>query len=627
VSTRERIAAASVLALAFAVRALLVVSLNGQPFFAVPIADAAGFDQWARHLAEGGVHAFVQDPLYAYGLGIFYTLFGHHVLWAGIVQALLGTAGLGMLFEGTRRLVGFRTALAALGIGAVSKLLLFYDAMLLPDFLGVVAVEAAILAVSLEKPWKWLLFGAVLGLGSLARGSLILLPLAVAGFLAVRREWKPAALALAGWGAVLAPVTLRNIAVEKEFVLATSHVGVNLWIGNNPDNLTGRYRLPPFAQGAAPGFEGPGFALEAERRAGRPLKPSEADRYWRGEALGFIGHHPGTFVGVTMKRALLVLWGHEVPDDLDPSFLGRFSWVLRLPLFTVGVFTLPLALAGLYLSWPERARFGPLYVLLGAAAASTLPFAFSGRCRLPFLPILVFFAAHALVKGAQLIHWRMSALPRTAGAIFGIALLLVNLPLPEAVAGPRDFRAAHRKLGAYYRELDQPGPAAREYEAALALDPDLQKDESFILALAECYEAAGDRPRALDAYRRLSALATSSPEVSYRIGLVYFREGMFDQAADQLEKAVARRPSFGAAYEPLAEAYRKARRPDAAKDALDRGVAALPQDWSLRLRRAELFRDLSMWKEAVAAAEEVLRLRPGQPDAIRLRDDAARKSR
>ena len=56
-------------------------------------------------------------------------------------------------------------------------------------------------------------------------------------------------------------------------------------------------------------------------------------------------------------------------------------------------------------------------------------------------------------------------------------------------------------------------------------------------------------------------------------------------------------------------------------------MAALPQDWSLRLRRAELFRDLSMWKEAVAAAEEVLRLRPGQPDAIRLRDDAARKSR
>jgi hypothetical protein len=34
-----------------------------------------------------------------------------------------------------------------------------------------------------------------------------------------------------------------------------------------------------------------------------------------------------------------------------------------------------------------------------------------------------------------------------------------------------------------------------------------------------------------------------------------------------------------------------------------------------------------MWKEALSAAEEVLRLKPGEAQAIRLRDEAARRAR
>ncbi len=630
-SARERIGVGAVLALALAIRILLVLTLAGKPFIDVPIVDSAAFDRWATEIATKsffGDHAFFQDPLYAYGLGIFYKITGgRHLMAARIVQTFIGTGGLWMLFEGVRRFLGFRTAITALVIAAFTKVFVFYDAMLLKDFLGVVAIEGTILCWSLESRWKWLAFGTTLGLGSLVRGNMMLLVVAATGFLAFRREWKPAAMALAGALAMIAPVTIRNIAVERDLVISTSHFGVNLYIGNNPENTTGRYRPPTFLREATPEFEELDFKLEAERRTGRPLKPSEVDRYWRGRAVDAIAANPGTFIGVTIKRALMLASGYEIPDDHNLYFMERFSWVLRLPLVTFGLFVMPLAAAGLYLSWQERGRFAMLYVLLGAYALSIVFFFVFGRYRLPMVPLLVVFAAHAIVKTAQLVQWRMSAVPKTAAAVFVVAALLVNVPLPEAVAGHRDFRVAHRNLGVYYRDTDRPRDAAREFQEAAKLNPEYLKDETFVLVLAECYEKDNDPSHALETYRQLLAINTVSPDIPYRVGLLYLREKMNEPAAAMLEEAVRRDWTYGPAYEPLAEAYGRMRKLDAARDALDRGAAALPKDWSVRLKRAQLYRELSMWKEALASAEEALALKPGQPDAIRLRDEAQKKLR
>src|SRR5207244_1650547 len=113
----------------------------------------------------------------------------------------------------------------------------------------------------------------------------------------------------------------------------------------------------------------------------------------------YIVSNPGTFIGVTLKRALMLLSAFEIPDDHNLYFMERFAWVLRLPLFTFGLFLMPLAAAGIYLSWTERGRFSMLYVLLGAYALSIVFFFVFGRYRLPMVPILIVFAAHAVVKG------------------------------------------------------------------------------------------------------------------------------------------------------------------------------------------------------------------------------------
>ncbi|MBV8880824.1 MAG: glycosyltransferase family 39 protein, partial [Planctomycetaceae bacterium] len=357
---RERVALAAVLAAAFLVRLLLILSLRGQPYFDTPVVDSAAYDKWGWEIATRsfwGDRAFYQDPLYPYGLGLFYKLFGRDFLWVRIVQALIGTAGLWMLFEAVRRFLDYPTAMVALVLGALYKTFVFYDAALLKEFLGVVAVEAALLAWSLDKAWKWAAFGAALGVGALVRANLLALVLLTALLLLIQKQRKSAGLVLAGALACIAPVTIRNAVVAHDFVLTTSQFGPNLYTGNNPENTTGRYRPPSFLEAGGPEFEEIGFRKEAERLQGRPLRASEVDAFWRGRALEYIAANPGTFVGVTFRRLLMLTNTFEVPDNYNIPFMARFSWVLRAPLFTFGLFVAPLAAAGMLLGWPERRRF------------------------------------------------------------------------------------------------------------------------------------------------------------------------------------------------------------------------------------------------------------------------------
>lgn len=644
-NTGERAGLIGVLAAAFLVRVLLVLSLRGQPYFDTPIVDSAAYDEWAVKIAHEnfwGDRAFYQDPLYPYALGIFYKIFGRDFLWIRLVQAAVGTAGLWMLFEAIRRFLGYRTAIVALGLGAFYKAFLFYDTALLKEFLGAVAIEGALLAWAMtlphpppkegeRKPWpawtKWLILGATLGLGTLVRGNMLLLAVAAAGLLAIRREWKPAGLVLAGALACIAPVTIRNALVAKDFVLTTSQFGPNLYTGNNPENTTGRYRPPSFLTAGAPEFEESGFRAEAEKISRRPMKASEIDAFWRGRAVHYIFSNFGTFIGVTMKRVLMLANAFEIPDNYNIPFMARFSWVLKAPLFTFGWFVAPLAAAGLYLSWADRGKFAMIYVLLGAYLASIVFFFFFGRYRLPIVPILILFAAHAIVKTIQLRDWHMTAIPRIAAIVFVATLVLVNIPLPASVGGYRDFRTAHYNLGHYYMTHDQPAEAAKEFDAAAKLNPEFLKDPTFLWRLGETYEKSGQTPLALEKYRDAVRIDLQTPDAPNRVGRIYFHEGMYDRASEMLVETLRRDPKFPGAAELLAECYRRLQRPDAALEALVAPAKASPKDWGLRLKRAEIYRDLSMWKETLQAAEEVLTLHPGQADAVRLRDEAKKKLR
>lgn len=626
----ERIGLACALLGALLIRVLLVYSLRDQPYFQTPVVDSASFDRRAVQIAAGDPaadRAFFQDPLYAYFLAAFYTCFGRDLLAVRLLQALLGTFGLWMLFEGVRRLWGWRAGMAALLIGGFSKTLIFFDAMLLKDFLGVIALEGAVLCYALSSRWKWAGLGLCLGVGSLVRGNLLLLVPAAALCLLIQRERRAALLLAAGALLAILPATIRNAVVAGEFVPVTTHAGVNLYIGNNPENASGRYRPPSFLRAATPEAEEEDFRLEAERRLRRPLKPGEVDRYWRGEALSHIAGHPGEFAAVTLKRALMLLSSYEIPDDHDPYFMARFSWILRLPLFTFGLFTLPLAAAGFYLAWQERPRPHLLYVLAGAYAASIAIFFIFGRYRLPLVPLLLAFAGFAVARFPKLLEWRLRAVPRTAAGVFAAVLLVSNLPLPAALAGHRDFRTAHRNLGLYYLEQNHPAEAVTEFEEAARLNPEYLKDPAYVWTLGLACEKAGQAPKAAELFGRAAGLDRESAEAPYRAGLIYFHEGMHTRAAEWLAETLRRDPAFTAAAAPLAEALRRSKQLPEALEVLDAALLRAPKDPALRLARGTLYLELSMWGEAAAEAGVLLQQRPDDPEAKRLLEAARRRAR
>ena len=92
--------AASIFAVALAVRLIHIWQIKPSPFFDVLLGDANGYDEWAQRLAGGdwiGTEVFYQAPLYPYFLGVIYAIFGRDLLIVRIFQAVIGSASCALL--------------------------------------------------------------------------------------------------------------------------------------------------------------------------------------------------------------------------------------------------------------------------------------------------------------------------------------------------------------------------------------------------------------------------------------------------------------------------------------------------------------------------------------------------
>ena len=72
---------------------------------------------------------------------------------------------------------------------------------------------------------------------------------------------------------------------------------------------------------------------------------------------------------------------------------AEWSWPLRLlgPIAHFGVLV-PLAVIGLWLTWPDRRRLWVLYAIAATFAITTIAFYVFARYRFPLVPLLVLFA-------------------------------------------------------------------------------------------------------------------------------------------------------------------------------------------------------------------------------------------
>jgi 4-amino-4-deoxy-L-arabinose transferase-like glycosyltransferase len=500
---------------------------------------------------EGAVPYFV-SPLYAY----FLAATGPSLPVARAVQILLGTAAVALVFLTARRLFGERAALAAGVLYALAGVVTFHEVLILQaaidPFLTSLALFLLARALTEEEEGeeekislkvkrgearpearvRWGTFlaaGAALGLLALNRPNALLCVAAVAVALLLftfkenpLRSVGLAAAFVAGTAFVVTPFTFRNLLVSREFVLISSHGGLNFLVGNGP-GATGAYREIP---GITPDIGGQREDSKkvAEAAEGRALSSREVSAHFAGQAWSWIVHEPAAAFFLFLRKSRLLLSGDEAPLNFSFPWYRERSLALKL-LFVGPGLLVPLAGAGLVfgllgaagaasesrpalLVW---ATFIPAYVFAVAA------FFVATRYRIPLLVALSPLAGGAVTRLGAAWHAKGARLAVAAGVAASLAAVSL---WPTGLWDGAPDEEMHLVL--WEIEKGEAGAMAHAESAAQAHpDPGL-----VWLRAGRSFAAAGKPEDAAAAFARSLASSTPKPEAAVALAALLEQRGL-----------------------------------------------------------------------------------------------------
>lgn len=585
----------SIALLAMATRTLYLKQLQGTLPFSTLIIDGRAYDAWAQQIAAGnwlGDEIFYQAPLYPYSLGALYAAFGRDPMLVRAVQAILSLTACLLLAGTGLRLFGPRTGLIAGLMLAVYPPAVFYDGLIQKaalDLWLMTALLALLAEAAQRRSWPWLLgAGAALGALTLNReNARVLFPILVVwiwiyfGDVPARRRGAWIAAFTAGTALFLLPVGLRNEYVGGEFVLSTSQLGPNFYIGNRA-GATGRYE-PLIPRRGDPRFERADATRLAEEAAGQKLSPSEVSRYWLKRAIDDIRQQPAAWFRLLGWKFLLVFNATESADsEAIEVYASHSSWLRgSLRVFHFGVI-LPLAVLGVWLTRDRWRELWLLYAIFGALAASTALFYVFGRYRFLLVPFALLFAAAALAQLPEFV----AAIRRRSGLrtwvlgfwLAGVAAVVSNYPLPDlrddaitywnlgtgllldgrpdealaplerAIAIRPDLAGAHHNLGMALTALNRRDEAARQDELALQYAPDYGDAHA---SLGQYYADHQQPAKAIVHLRRAAALVADPALLHVELGQLLLRQGDSAGAVSEFRAAVHANPDLPIALNSL----------------------------------------------------------------------------
>lgn len=468
---------------ALAVRMIYLWQVHGTPFWSpVPGGyDDAIFDTWARGILKGdwlgNPELFIyRMPFCGYFLALVYKVFGPSYGAVYVVQSLLGAGTCVLALVAGRMLLTPATGWIAGLLCAFHGPSLFYGAMLMgevPSAFLLAASLVGLLTYARGGRVAWLaVSGLCLGLAALARGNaLVLAGLAGLWLLwrhrrdGVRKLLIPLGVLTLSTAAAIVPVTIRNHVAAKDFVLVSAHDGMNFYIGNAP-GATGSFRQ---IEGISTNPENMHLeaAREAQRQAGRKLKPSEVSAWWYGETFRAMSRQGAGYLFPLFLKKFALYWNHyELPDVWDYQFVREHIPLLAWPLPGFGLLA-ALAVPGMVLLRKRLENPAPLYLFTLGYAASVILFFVSARYRVPAVPFTALFAAAFLVSLPDLFRAGrrvVAALVISLAAGMGLAWY----PVVE----PTSFSYSLNALGVAYRAQGKIDLAIAFYKDAVRALPE-----------------------------------------------------------------------------------------------------------------------------------------------------------
>lgn len=574
----------AVFAVALMVRIIFVFQWNDLPYGGVPLLDAKIYDDWAQTIAAGHllrVRAFYSSPLYPYVLGGLYALFGHNLLLAGLLNALLGALTAGILAVLTFSLFGTLAAVVA-GLGAAFYLpMVFYTAPVMKEPLSLFLLALFLVFMlrlfrqSRMRDAFW--GGALLGLFVLTRGNALLLAPAVLalGFWKWRHKfWTKGAVLIGAMVLFIAPATIHNYVVSGDFVLIGYDDGFNLYIGNAP-MANGTNDYPPEIS-TDPIQEELATIWEARQAAGHAIGPAEVSDFWRMKAVDFAMRNPWHELWL-MKNKFLAFWNTvESFDCYDIPFIRKnFNTVLSGPLL-LPFWPIPvLAAFGAVPAWVEQRK--GFVILTGLALAymfSVMVFYVADRYRLPVTLFLLPLAGAAVPYGWKWVRAKKWKPLAGASALALVFLVLALRPPSDAV----DLTAFDwGTLSTVYFDLGEDQETLDALDKALEISAENAGSQAFVRgALVEQNRGQEDEAEKLlkDAIR----LYPQDGVLEYNFGRLRAMHGDMQGALAHLQKAVGLAPTYLLNYYALARIYQKLGDNAHAVDSARHGLMVDPSD-------------------------------------------------
>ena len=608
-ATRWPLALFVVGAFALILRLIYLWQLSGSPLFAVLIGDAKAYDQWAQQIAGGqwiGSEVFYQTPLYPYFLAIVFKIFGHHLIAARLVQVILGAVSCVLLGFAAKSFFGRQVGVIAALILAIYPPAIFFDGLIQKSALDVFLITVTLLGLGIfqqKQSWKRLVtIGLALGALTLNReNARVLYPILLVWIFIYFRQaslskrvfW--AACLTLSIAALLVPVALRNYYVGGEFLVSTSQLGPNLYMGNHA-GARGSYEPLVPGHGNAE-FERSDAKQLAERAVGKTLSPSQVSDYWVSQSLAYMRSQPASWLRLLGKKLLLTINAKEAVDTESLEAYSEYSLLLRiLSWINFGVI-LPLAAMGVWLMRDAARRAAILYLMFAGMVLSIAIFYVVARYRYPLVPLVVLFAAGAVsfipkfrslaraqivtalligIGSAVLVSLPVKALGDETFLNVGEELIRLNQPaqavplLRRAVSIAPNSAAPHYNLGLALRQTGDRETSLHELNEAIRLDANhfeahaakaltlaeagrqtdalvefhiavgLRPDSAVThVALADLLIKMGDTAGAIAEYQKATELSPDLFEARYRLAQAYVRTHQFGPAIESLQKALA----------------------------------------------------------------------------------------